>query len=181
MLWLVALLAAAQQTGEADRAVGRMVALYDEVCLQAFPDDAAVDAVMEAQGARALTPEEVRVTFRNDPGRGWLLDDGDRNIQIMLELPPYHACSVRRTTDGGFGDLTAYEAVTARYKATHPGFATVDDQAMDREGIRIRMSGELRELPDGRTETLYLFDQTHADRPGVDIRFVHQIVAADAR
>jgi hypothetical protein len=72
----------------------RMAALYDEVCLKAFPDDAAVDRLMAEKGAAPLTPEQAQITLRGDPGRGWLLKDGERNIQIMLELPPFHACSV---------------------------------------------------------------------------------------
>jgi len=32
-----------------DPAMTRMVALYDEICLQAFPDDGAVDRLMEAK------------------------------------------------------------------------------------------------------------------------------------
>ncbi len=187
MSWFVALLAAGAQPA-ADPVVTRMVALYDEVCLKAFPDDAAVDALMQAKGAKALTPDEVRVTFNDDPGRGWLLADGDRNIQIMLELPPYHACSVRRSTDGGFGDLAAYRAVAEAFKAAHPGFAPVAEQQADIGAYHAHMAGELRELPDGGAETLYMFDQVYRDPARqaatgnrVDIRFVHQIVSPDAQ
>ena len=188
MRWLIVLVAAAvPQAALADPTVERMVSLYDEICLKAFPDDAAVDALMASKGARALTPEEVRVTFRNDPGRGWLLADGDRNIQVMLELPPYHACSVRRSTADGFGDLSAYRTVTAAFKATRPGFEAVEEQQADLDGRHIHMAGEARDLPNGGTETLYLFDQEFLDpaRDGatetpVDIRFVHQIVSPDA-
>jgi hypothetical protein len=190
MGWAIAIAAAAAgaQPAAADPAVERLVALYDEVCLKAFPDDAAVDALMAAKGATPLTPEEVRVTFRNDPGRGWILQDDGRNIQVMLELPPYHACSVRRWTAAGFGDLSAYRAVTESFKATRPGFAPVDEQQADLDGYHIHMSGELRELPDGGAETLYLFDQEYLDQARAaatdapfNIRFVHQIVSPDAR
>lgn len=192
--WTLLLAAAAasaavgQSQDAADPAVERLVTLYDEVCLKTFPDDAAVDALMAAKGATALTPEEVRVTFRNDPGRGWLLEDGDRTIQIMLELPPYHACSVRRMTSQGFGDLTAYRAVAEAYKATRPGFAPIEPMETDMDGLHIRATGEIRSLPDGHSETLYLFDQQVIDparraagETTVNIRFVHQIVSPDSR
>jgi hypothetical protein len=189
--WIPLLAAAAAVTPagaqDADPAVTRLVALYDEICLRTFPDDAAVDALMEAKRATPLTPEEVRVTFHNDPGRGWLLQDNGHNIQVMLELPPYHACSVRRWTAAGFGDLTAYADVTEAFKATRPGFAAVDEQQADFDGYHIHMSGELRELADGGAETLYLFDQEYLDPARAaetevpfNIRFVHQIVSPGA-
>src|SRR6478609_6120669 len=125
MSWLVLAAAAAASAAQpADRArLERMVALYDELCLEKFPDDVAVDALMAAKGATPLTPEEVRVTFNDDPGRGWLLEDGDIEIQIMLELPPYHACSVRWMTADGFGDLSGYQSVIDEFEAAGPAFA----------------------------------------------------------
>jgi hypothetical protein len=170
--------------------VERMLTLYDEVCLKAFPDDKAIDALMAAEGAVPLTPEQVRVTFNDDPGRGWLLDDGDRKIQIMLELPPYHACSVRGTTPNGFGDLTAYRDLTAAFKQTRPGFEPAGPYDMDRPELQIHIHaiGEARKLQDGMSETLLLFDQRVTDpqrrangETGVDIRFVHQIIDKGAR
>jgi hypothetical protein len=167
--------------------MARMAALYDEVCLKAFPDDAAVDRLMAEKGAAPLTPEQAQITLRGDPGRGWLLKDGDRNIQIMLELPPFHACSVRRTLAPGFG-IFEYRAATDRFKATRPGFAPEREQVSEAEGVRIRGLGESRVLPDGKTETLFIFDQQVTDparrargQIGVDIRFVHQIIDRDAR
>lgn len=189
MLWLIATLAAAasEPAPAPDPMVERLVALYDEICLKAFPDDQAVDSLMAAKGATALTPEQVRVTLKDDPGRGWLLKDGNRTIQVMLELPPYHACSVRRTTPQGFGDLTAYRAVTDAFKQTRPGFAPAGPVDQDMGAIHIHALGEARTMPGGKTETLYLFDQHVTDparrargETAVNIRFVHQIIDAGA-
>jgi len=204
MIWFLALLAAGQTAAPPppppparppgppparpapDPAMTRMVALYDEVCLQAFPDDGAVDRLMEAKGAVSLSPEEVRVTFQGDPGRGWLLKEGERHIQIMLELPPFHACSVRRTLSPGFG-IFEYRTAADAFKATRQGFVPVQEEVTESRGIRIRAQGEHRQLPDGRTEALLIIDQQVSDparrargEVGVDIRFVHQIVDASA-
>ena len=175
-------------TPQADAIQARMAALYDEICLHAFPDDAAVDALMKAKGAMPMTPEEVKVTLRDDPGRGWFVPDGDRNIQVTIEMPPYDACVVRRTTPAGFSDLAAYQAVVAPFRKSHPGFAPAGNFDQDMGDIHIHATGEIRPLPDGRSETLYIFDQRITDagrrangETGVQVRFVHQIVEADAR
>jgi hypothetical protein len=182
MLLSIVLLAAAVPQAAPDGDVERLAALYDELCLKAFPDDAAVDAVMASKGAVPLTPEEVRVTFHDDPGRGWLLADGDREVQIMLELPPYHACSVRRFTVAKPGSLASYRAIADAYARSHPGFAPLKEREGDVGDIHVHSVGESRVLPDGTTETLYVFDQ-HINGPkghangetSVEFRFVHQI------
>lgn len=178
MLLSVILLAAAAPQAAPDPEVGRMVAIFDELCLRAFPDDAAVDAVMAAKGATPLTPEQVRVTFPNDPGRGWLLADGERKSQIMLELPPYHACSIRRFVESGTTALDGYRALAAAYEQAHPGFAPIDPIDRDINGIRVHGTGETRVLPDGTAESLYLIDQHTTGDDGaerVEIRFVRQL------
>lgn len=172
---------AAAQDVESAR-IARMVALYEELCLKAFPDDSAVDALMAARGATPLTPEEVRVTFNDDPGRGWLLQDGDRRIQVMLELPPFHACSVRWRAPNGFGDLAGYRAAIARFKATHPGFVPSEPYRTRIRDIEVSMTGERRVLADGTTDTLMLVEQRPAGESGnsrvsneASVRFVRQI------
>lgn len=187
-LLVVALAAAASAAQPADRArLERMVALYDQLCLETFPNDAAVDALMAAKGATPLTPEEVRVTFNDDPGRGWLLDDDGLQIQIMLELPPYHACSVRWMTEDGFGDLRAYKSVADDFKAIGPAFGEPEPQQVDVAGFHVSAVTESRPLPDGSTEVLLMIEQRVADparrengETRVSVRFVHQIVSPDA-
>jgi hypothetical protein len=188
MLAVIALLAAAADAPAAappaasDPMLNRMVALYDEVCLKAFPSDSAVDAAMAARGARALTAEEAHVTLHDDPGRGWLLEDGGRTAQVMLELPPYHACSVRWMTPAGFDDQFAYRLVTNAYKTGHPGFGPPQPAQGERGGYRISAVMEVRQLPDGGADNLMIIEQRIADparvaagETAVSLRFVHQL------
>lgn len=165
----------------ADPRMTRMAALYEEVCLKAFPDDTAVDTLMAAKGASALTPEEVKVTLVDDPGRGWTIQDEGKRVLIILETPPYHACSVRWPAPAGTPDMMPYRAVADRYMATRTGWTTMPPMEMDRGDIHISatMSGRMS----GRaTETLMVIDQTPADparraagEGGVDRRLVHQM------
>lgn len=161
-----------------DQRVVRMAALYDRICLQTFPDDNAVAAIMRSMNARELTREEVRTTMRDDPARGWQL--ADRSATVWIEFPPYHACSVRWSSPA-IGNLAPYRAIADRYERTRPGFRPVRPQEMDQGDIHIRAMGKRRMLPDRSMESLYIFDQ-HITNParraagetGVSIRFVHQ-------
>ena len=178
MLALLALATAAATTAEADDRIAKMAALYDEICLKAFPDDAAVIALAGAKAAREYTVEEVRVTMRDDPARGWLLPDG--TTTIWLEFPPFHACSVRWTMPE-LGDPAPYAAVIERYKKSTDGFQSMRPIDADQGPIHIRAVGETRPLPEGGAETLFIIQQHITDpkrraagETGLSVRFVHQ-------
>ena len=173
-----------------DPAIARMAALYDAVCLQAFPIDGAVDSLMASRamvesGATPLTPEQVKVTLVDNPGRGWRVKDGDRDMLVFLELPPFHACSVRRFLPTGRIDLGAYRPVADRFEADHPAFAPLEPHEVDRGELHEHGYGESRELSGGGAESLFVIDQ-HVIEPAkraageaeVNLRFVHQIYAA---
>ena len=167
----------------ADLQMERMTALYEDVCLKAFPNDKAVEAAMRSRKARGLTPEEVRVTMRDDPGRGWELQD--KSASVWLEFPPYHACSVRWNASE-LGDLAPYRAVTRSYQEQQGGFVPMKTMERDMGDINVRAIGERRRLANGSWETMYVFDQhiTDAKRraageTGYVLRFVHQFRSAD--
>jgi len=185
MLLSTVALAAAQASAAATPpgdAVARMAALYDEVCLKTFPIDTEVDALMARKGAKPLAADEVKVTMGSDPGRGWLIKDGDRDIQVYLELPPFHACTVRRMTPAGMTDDSAYRQVVEPYKATHAGFEPGDGMNTDMGELHVHAVTEVRTLPGGTSESLMVFDQHIKDparrakgETAVSLRFVHQI------
>ena len=169
----------------ADPRLARMAALYDEVCLKAFPDDAAVGRSMTARGATALTPAEVKVTLVDDPGRGWRIEDDGRQVLVFLELPPFHACSVRWPAPAGTPDWSAYRNVADAYTEARGDWQTMSPMTMDRGDIRIMATGRQRMLPNGGAESLLVIDQTITDparraagETGVERRLVHQLAGA---
>lgn len=185
MLTLLAAILAVPQAEPARADVPKMAALYDEICLRTFPIDEHVDALMARKGATALTPDQVKVTLRDDPGRAWWIKDGERTYSVFLELPPFHACSVRGNVGSGTRDLTGYRAAVDAFKASHRGFATQPPMDADQGDIHIHAETEFRELPDGTGEQLMMIDQsiTNAERrakgeTGTVLRFVHQIRVA---
>jgi hypothetical protein len=177
MSMLLALVAIAGP-GEADQRLSRMTNLYEYACLKAFPDDKAVEALMTAQKARELTPEEVKITMGNDPARGWELADG--RATVWIEYPPFHACSVRWNAPA-IGDLSAYRLAADTYERAVGGFHPVDAYNADQGAIHVHGIGEKRTLRDKSTESLFVIDQQISDpkrreagETGVVLRFVHQ-------
>ena len=99
---------------------------------------------------------------------------------VILELPPYHACSVRWSMPSDALDLSAYHAVADPYIAAHPGFVTIPTQEGDMGSIHVHATGNGLMRSDGVAETLLVIDQHPAGSPAaangnVDVRFVHQL------
>ena len=187
MLTLLAALTASPQAVPAPADLSAMVALYDEVCLKTFPIDEQIDALMAKKGAKPLAPDDVKVSLGSDPGRGWAVQIGDDIFNVLLELPPYHACSVRapRSLAGKIDAATyrpVYHAAVEAYKTGHRGFVAQPAMDADRGGIRMHGETEMRPLPGGGGEVLIVIDQSISDptklAPGTTatpLRFVHQM------
>jgi hypothetical protein len=170
----------AQETGaqEADQRLAAMTALYEQVCLKAFPDDKAVETLMKAQDARELTPDQVKVTMGADPARAWALPGA--GATVWIEFPPFHACTVRWNTSQ-VGDLGVYRAAAQAYENTRSGFEPMNAMETDQGPIHIHLVGEQRRFPDRSGESLMVIDQHISDpkrraagETGVSLRFVHQ-------
>jgi len=179
MLASILLLASATSPNEIEQRQSRMTALYEEACLKAFPDDKALEKVVLAKGARELTRDEVKVTLNEDPGRGWELTDGKISALIVLEHPPFHACSVRWPMPE-YTDIREYRAIADRYETSKGGFTPMEPYNADINDIHVHAVGEQRILPDG-SESLFIFDQHLTDdkrraagETGIMFRFVHQ-------
>ena len=178
-MFLLPVLAASASLVAINDRQSRLTALYEDVCLKAFPDDAAVAVLMKAQNARELSVEEVKVTMVDDPARAWELPD--QSATIWLELPPYHACSVRWNAPQ-LGDLTTYRAIADRYEATLGGFQPIKPFDADYGDIHVHAIGEKRKRTDVPAESLFIFDQKITDakrrqagETGLSLRFVHQL------
>jgi hypothetical protein len=176
MLMLLALVAATSLS--ADQRLSAMSTLYEQVCLEAFPNDIAVETLMKAQNARELSPDEVKVTMGDDPARGWELKGG--GATVWVEFPPFHACSVRWNTTQ-VSSLGEYRGIADRYESTRSRFEPMETADIDRGDIHIHAVGERRTLPSEAVESLLVIDQRiidpkrrEAGETGVVLRLVHQ-------
>jgi hypothetical protein len=176
MLMLLAL-AAAANTAAADQHSADLFKLYEQVCLKAFPDDKAVEALMKERNAREMAQDDVKVTMVNDPARGWKLPEGG---SVWLEFPPFHACSVRWTAPQ-IPDLGAYQAILEGYEKSRRGFTPIKPMDGDKGDLHMHAIGDRRVLADSSVESLFFIDQ-HISNPkrreagetGVSVRAVHQ-------
>lgn len=158
--------------------IAEMAALYDEICLAAFPDADAVARAVAGRGATPLSHEEVVAYLHDDPGRGWRIAGTTARFDVTIEDPPYHACGVRTLTAAGFPDMAPYRAVADRYESGK-GFRRVDPVTMDVGNVTTTGGGDQRRTGSGG-EALLVFlttpAQGHRDdgRTAVEVRFVHQ-------
>lgn len=162
--------------------LARAVDLYETACLRTFPDDQALDALMAARGATPLSDADVKVTLLDDPGRAWQVGEGAERLLVFLELPPYHACSVRFTMPDAQYDLRSYRDVERRYIGDAT-FTDVEPLEADQGDLHLHLVGKQRSVAGG-TETLMIVDQHITDiarrkagETGVPLRFVRQIKA----
>ena len=181
------LAAATAASTETDQRLSRMTVLYDQACLKAFPDDNAVETLMTTRHATPLTPEQVKVTLNDDPGRGWLIKDGNVEATLLLEMPPFHACSLRWPMPE-LPDVREYRQIAVRYEATKGEFEPMEPYDTDMAEIHVHAVGEQRNLPEGGTEALFIFDQRINDpkrraagETGIMFRFVHQFAPPEKK
>jgi len=69
--------------------------VFMDYCLEAFPDDAAVEAKAKAGAHQALEGEELNAVLHGDPGEGWVVRINHSAITVTVEHPPYHSCGVQ--------------------------------------------------------------------------------------
>src|SRR5262249_14206644 len=142
-----------------------MVTLFDEVCLKAFPNDAAVAQHLQARHAQQLTPTEVTIYLHEDPGAGWRLAGATAPFVITLEQPPFHTCAIRTlTAQGGFPSLQPYIDLATRYEAGRSASRQAP-VTMNIGNVRTQAMQEDFRAADGGHETLMVFS-TEPLKPG---------------
>jgi hypothetical protein len=180
----------AQQAAMPDMAT--MTGDFERFCTAAFPDDAALAAVMTRSGATAMTDDEVRSFLHDDPGRGWWLTTVRATYAVTLESPPFHACAVRRMTPTGMSGSHAFSDVVARY-ASEKGLTRGPLLAAQDEKPHYKLGSfalPLADAPGRRASHVFMLvvtAYTHGypgrgamaedarGGPGVEIRMVHQM------
>ncbi len=160
--------------------LAEMLTIYDEACLQGFPDDGAVQRTMTARNARPLSSDEIRTYLHNDPGAGWRINGATAQFIVTIEEPPFHACGVRTMTATGFDDLKPYRDLISRFESDRAFVAVQPMDTVLSNHVHTRLTGEQIQSADGGFETLMVVTGTPAEgyrangQTGTEIRFVRQ-------
>ena len=96
-----------------------IVGLFKEVCVGAFPDEAAVGAALAGHAATAMSAVELKDYLHDDPGRGWFVKPGATLYAITIENPPFHTCAVRMMTPVGPAGAAQFVKLVDDYVAAN--------------------------------------------------------------
>lgn len=172
-----------QTVGTPEAQLAEMVELYDSICLKTFPDDKAVEQKLLARGATPMTEAMVKTHLHDDPGIGWILQGKTARFRVTIELPAYHACTVRTTIRDDFTDMVPYRRAVEEHEQSWDSVKKIRTLDGVTGTIRSILTGETTRLPDGAVETLMVVSGRVEDpvsrkvNPGIEFRFVRQIVA----
>jgi len=157
-----------------------MIALYDEICLRAFPDDSAAAAAAARHDATPLSQSEVRRFLHDDPGFGWQLRGRTGRFDVTIEQsPPYHACAVRTMTANGFADLGPYQSLATVYERGR-GFQRITPLDREIRDLHVIGGGEQRVGPGNSSESLLVAITSASEafrargQTAIEVRFTHQ-------
>ena len=167
-----------------------MAGLFDRLCLNAFPNPAALDAEAARLHATALTPPQVQAYLHDDPGRGWSYATPLASYVITIEQPPYLACAIRRMTPAGLPSAAPFATAVNRYVAArHVTLVNAGRQdGKTQDGADLAAFQQAIFRPDKTVAETFLVILTNyhgryqgplsndvGKGPGVEVRFVHQI------
>jgi len=164
------------------------LALFSDLCLNKFPDDAALGVAAEEKHGSAMTPAQVRGYLHDDPGNGWTFKDSGTGADyvVLVEQPPFHACSVRHVSPVLYSPKAYMDAVEAYVGARGNSLAPGTPQRVALGGGAEAIGATYPELDADRKPTGEAFitvieyyptglanDPQH--KPLLEMRFVRQI------
>jgi hypothetical protein len=116
---LVALSATAVRA--ADPAAVELVDMFAGVCLEKFPDDAAVRRFATENRFTVMPDDLLHRLLGTDPGEGWLQNNARGRYVLTLELPPYHTCAIRKADSAAPDFLGSFSLLLAAWAAKQAG------------------------------------------------------------
>ena len=171
IVWLGATPASAD-----DPAVVQLLGMFAAICLERFPDDAAVQKFAADQKLEVMPEPRLRHMLGTDPGMGWLQTTPRGQYVLTIELPPYHTCAIRKadTTPPDF--LGPFGQLLNGWAASQAGanLKQLPMQTPQIGGVPSQLYGwTLDRGPGKQAETLMAIVSKLPDR--TEVRLVHSI------
>jgi hypothetical protein len=170
---LVALTAAPLLAAEP---AAELIDIFAAVCLAKFPDDAAVRQFAIEKQLDAMPDDTVRQLLGTDPGQGWFQDTARGRYLLTLELPPYHACAIRKSDSAAPDFLARFSLLLATWATTQSGASLkqLPTQSAEISGFPTQVhQWVLDRGPDRPAERMMAFVTNATNR--VVVRLVRQI------
>jgi hypothetical protein len=191
--------AAAPGQEQGAQAAADMAALYQRLCLAAFPDPSAVGAALASLHAARVSPNETEGLLDGEPGSAWRIETATAQDILTIDDPPYNSCALLRITRDGFPTALPYIAAVqdyARRKSLAMGRVTSLDETLSSGATEqvlqtpltpLRKPGRKSAAPDAPAESsMYITVDFHghytgwsadaaAGGTGVELRMEHHI------
>jgi hypothetical protein len=111
----------AKPVSAAEPAWAEMIEMFAAACLTKFPDDVAVRQYAVEKRLTVMPDDMVRQLLGADPGQGWVQDTARGRYLLTIEMPPYHACAIRRTDNAAPDFFASLMQVLNAWAGTQPG------------------------------------------------------------
>jgi hypothetical protein len=175
-LLLVAASLGAAPARAADPVTVELVGMFSAICLDRFPDDAAVQKFVADQHFDVMPEPRLRHMLGTDPGMGWLQTTPRGQYVLTIELPPYHTCAIRKADNTQPDFLGPFGLLLSGWAATQAG-ANLKQLPMEMPkigGVPSQLYGwQLDRGPGTQVETLMAIVSNAGDR--VEVRLVRSI------
>lgn len=160
----------------ADPATVELVGMFAAICLERFPDDAAVQKFATEQRLDVMPEERLHRLLGTDPGMGWLQNTPRGQYVLTIELPPYHTCAIRKADSTQPDFLGPFGLLLAGWAATQAGASLkqLPVQTPQIGGVPSQLYGwQLDRGPGKQAETLMAIVSNAAGR--VEVRLARSI------
>ncbi len=171
---VVALNAAPIQAAEG--AGAELIEMFAAVCLQKFPDDSAVQQFAADKRLTVMSDTMIHQLLGADPGQGWIQETARGRYLLTIEMPPFHACAIRKTDTTTPDVLAPFSLLLDTWIATQSGASlkALPAQNMKLGGFPTEVHQWIIDRGRGKpAESLMLFVTNATDRFAV--RLVRQI------
>jgi hypothetical protein len=170
--------AAADEPAAVQAGVADQIALFSTLCLNTFPDDAAVSAFAKAQEMLPMSVKDLEHFVQAHAGSGWFYKAAGNSYLyvITIEAPPYHACSIRRQYSGQPAFEQAYEAALAAWAGANHGVKL--EKTVERGGQHEGQTVHAVQQPvtrDGKLAEMMTSIATALPNGVTEVRLVRQI------
>jgi hypothetical protein len=175
-VWLAAIVMFGAPARAAAPVAVELVEIFARVCLEKFPDDAAVRQFAAEEQFAVMSDDRLHRLLGSDPGEGWIDHTASGQYLLTVEMPPYHSCAIRKGDSAAPDFLANLSEVLATWASKQPS-ASLKQQPVQTTQVSGFPSQvyewDLDRGPGNRAETLLAIVTNVTSR--IEVRLVRAI------